>query len=449
MDKLTTWLTDKLMPIALKFGNNRYVKALSNALIITIPLTIVGGISMILASPPVDPKLMHGTNFLMKMLLGWYHWAVKYNQQIMTPYNLTMGAIALFVAFAVAYYLAQEYHAKWMDLDPLSSGVISACSFLVIAVVWDKEGGLMLTYIGAQGFFTAMIVGVATVELSRLLLKYDIRIKMPAGVPPAVAASFNSLFSMIFNVFLFHILNLLSGKFFGASIPAAIMKALTPVLKGTDTVWFFVIMMIICQLLWLIGIHGGAIIGTVTSAVYTNNLVANATAKMAGKAMPYIVTGPLSVYVVVMGGAGATLGLMFLMLWSKSKQLKAVARVALIPGLFGINEPLLFGTPLILNPVLAIPFVLMPIINAFLGYYATAFGLVGRAYINAPWTMPPFLGLPLSTMDWRAFILVCVVFVIDMVLYYPFLKAYEKTLIVQEEAAAKNESIQAAEAETK
>lgn len=445
MDRLQAWLQEKLVPIAIKFGENRYVKAISNSLIITIPLTIIGGISMILASPPVDPKVMHGTNFFMKFLFAWYDWAIKYNQQIMTPYNMTMGIMSIFITFATAFYLAQEYKRKYKDIDPLSSGIIAACTFFVIAAVWDKEGGLQLTYLGAQGFFTAMIVGVITVEITRLMLKHNIKIKMPAGVPPAVSATFSALFPMLGNIFLFHILNLVSEGVFGATIPAAIMKAMTPVLKGTDSVWFVIVMMLLCHLLWLVGLHGGAITGGITSAVYTSNLVANATAKAAGHALPYVMTGPLSVYVVVMGGAGATLGLMFLMLRSRSKQLRTVAKVGFLPGLFGINEPILFGTPLILNPVLAIPFVLTPIINTFIGYYATAWGLIGRAYINAPWTLPPFIGLPLSTMDWRAFVLVILVLALDMIIYYPFLRAYEKTLMIKEEAEKSNESVEVAE----
>lgn len=445
MDKFSSVLQDKLMPVALKFGSNRYIKAISDALIITIPLTIVGGISMILASPPVDPKVMHGTNIFMKFLFAWYDWAVKNNQAIMTPYNFTMGIMSIFVAYSTAFYLSKEYKKKYSDIDPLSSGMIAAVVFFVIAAVWDKEGGIQLTYLGAQGFFTAMLVGIITVELTKLLIKHDIKIKMPKGVPPAVSASFNSLFPMLLNVFLFFILNLVSESAFGNTIPAAIMKMMTPVLKGTDSVWFVIIMMLICHLLWIVGIHGGAITGGITSAVYTSNLIANATAHSAGDALPYVMTGPLSVYVVVMGGSGATLGLMFLMLRSRSKQLRTVAKVALLPGLFGINEPLVFGTPIILNPTLAIPFVICPIVNAFIAFYSTAFGLVAKAFINAPWTCPPFIGLPLSTMDWRALVLVCVVLVIDMVIYYPFLKVYEKTLLVKERAEEEGETVLEAE----
>ncbi len=409
------------------------MKAISNGLIMTIPLTIVGGISLVLASPPYDPKLMHATNFFMKFMDGWYNWAVRNNSQIMVPYNMTMGIMAVFVAFSIAFFMAKEYQSKYPDLDPLSSAIISTVAFFTIAGVLDKSGGIDMTYLGVKGFFTAMLVGIASVEINRVLLKHNIRIVMPDGVPPAVSATFSALIPMIVNVFLFHLINMGVVSAFGSTLPQAIMNGLTPVLKGTDSIWFVIPVMLVCHLCWLVGIHGGSITGSLTTLVYTSNLVANANAHAAGKPLPYVMTGPLSVYIVVMGGAGATLGLALMMLFSKAKQLKTIGRIGILPCLFGINEPIIFGTPLILNPLLAIPFVITPIVNTLLGFYATAFGLVDRAFINVPWTCPPFIGLPLATMDMRAIILVFVVLAVDIVIYYPFFKAYEKQLLLEEE----------------
>lgn len=430
-EKIRNFIEKKLVPVATKFGNQKYVKSISNALIITIPLTIIGGISLLIASPPVDPTMVKPTNFFFKFLLAWYDWAVANGETIITPFIMTMGIMSLFVAGAVAYNLAKHYKSKINTIDPFSASMISMVVFLLVAAP-ASEGAMPVRLLDAKGFFTAMLIGILTVEVTRLLLEKDIRIKMPEGVPPAVSASFSSLIPLIVNVILFYFLNLLSISVAGLSIPELIFKVLTPVLAGTDTVWFPVILMFISHILWVVGIHGGAVTSGITSAVYTSNLMANSAAKAAGQPLPFVMTGPLSVYIVVMGGAGATLGLMFLMLRSKSKQLRTVAKVGILPGLFGINEPIIFGTPIILNPIIAIPFVLTPLINAFIGFYATKWGFIGRAYIAVPWTTPPFIGLPLATMDWRAFFLVIAVILIDIMIYYPFFKAYEKTLVERE-----------------
>jgi PTS system cellobiose-specific IIC component len=435
-NKMVKFLEDKLAPIGIKVGKQRYMVAIKNSFISTIPLTIVGGLSLLLASPPVDPKLTKPTNIFSKFLLNWYYWAKNNNEMIISPFNMTMGIIALFVAISIAYNLAKIYSEKY-NMDPLSSGVISGAIFLLIASP-SKKGMMATRFLDAKGFFTAIIVGILTVEITRFLIKHNIAIKMPEGVPPEVAASFTALIPLAVNIIIFYTINLILGKAFGTTIPETIIKVLTPVINGTDSVIFVMTMMLISHSLWLVGIHGGSITGTITTTVYTANLMANAAAVAAGEPMPRVMTGPVSVFVVVMGGAGATLGFTFLLLRSKSSQLKAVGKAGILPSLFGINEPILFGTPLILNPILAIPFVCTPLVNAILGFYSTKFGLIGKAYIAVPWTTPPFIGLPLATMDWRALILVVVVLFIDMGIYYPFFKVYERISLEKEKGKLDN-----------
>lgn len=300
-------------------------------------------------------------------------------------------------------------------------------------VAAPSEGGMIpATYLDAKGLFTAMIVGLVTVEITKTLLKSGVTIKMPDGVPPAVSASFTALIPMIVNVLLFYAINLILIGTLGANIPEAIMTALTPALKGADTLWFMLIIVVIANLLWFVGVHGASLVGTITGPIFTANLMANAAAKLAGEPMPYIWAEPLWAFAVALGGSGATLGLTLLMLRSKSSQLKTVGRIGILPGLFNINEPILFGTPMILNPILGIPLVIVPVVNAIIGYCAIKFGLVGRIYIAAPWTTPAPIGLPLSTMDWKAFILIILLVTLDMLIYYPFFKSYEKVLLEQE-----------------
>ncbi len=343
---------------------------------------------------------------------------------------MTMAIMALFVAFAIGYSLGKHYEEEY-GTDPLSSGVIAGVVFLLVAAP-SEEGMIPATYLDAKGLFTAMIVGLTTVEITKGLLKRGVTIKMPEGVPPAVSASFTALIPMVVNVLLFYAINLILIGTVGKNIPAAIMTALTPVLKGADTLWFMLIIVIIAHLLWFMGVHGAVLVDTIVAPIFTSNLMANAAAKVAGEAMPYVCSEPLWSFVSKLGGSGATLGLTLLMLRSKSSQLKAVGKVGILPGLFNINEPILFGAPMVLNPILGIPLVLAPVVNTIIGYAAIKLGLLGRIYVLAPWSTPAAIGLSLSTMDWRGFVLVIFLIVIDMLIYYPFFKSYEKVLLEEE-----------------
>lgn len=429
-NKFTTFLAEKFAPAASKFGNNKYVRAISDSMVATISLSIIGGLSLLLASPPVDPETLQGTNFFFRFMLNWHAWAVEYGEIIITPFLMTMGIMSIFIAMGVAYSLSKHY-SKDYDVDPFSSAVISGVIFLMVAGT-VTEGAIPIRYLDAKGLFSAMIVGVVTVEVTRLLVKHDLRIKMPEGVPPAVSASFTALIPMLVNVIIFYGLNLFLVSKFDVTFPQLVFDTLTPVMQGTDNVWFIAITMFLSSLLWSVGIHGGAVVSSVTTVVYTSHLMANAAAKQAGQPMPFILAGQVSVFMVVVGGSGATLGLNLLMLRSKSKQLKTVGKIGIVPGLFGINEPILFGTPIILNPLMAIPFILTPVINGFVAYYIIKFGLMGRAFITVPWTMPPFIGMPLATMDWRAFFWVLFIIALDIAIYYPFFKTYEKQLVERE-----------------
>ncbi len=426
------FLEERLMPVASKLSEQRHLKAIRDGIMSTVGLTIIGGISLIIAFPPVDPARTEATNIFKKFLLGWYSWASANMDAILTPYNMTMAIMALFAAMAIAYSLAKEYQ-KQMEIDPLSSAVISGVVFLLISAP-AADDSIPMTYLDAKGLFTAMIVGLITVEITRILLVKGVSIKMPEGVPPAVSASFTALVPMIVNVILFYAVNLILLRTIGFNIPQTIMKALTPALNAADSLWFILIIIIITHLLWFAGVHGAAIMGTITAPFFTQNIMANAAQRVLGQPMEFIWTEPLWAMVVVLGGSGATLALAILMLRSKSSQLKTVGRIGILPGLFNINEPILFGTPIILNPMMFIPFILVPCINGIVGYLAIKIGLIGKAYVAVPWTTPAFIGMPLATMDWKAFILVLVVFFLDMAIYYPFFKSYERLLLKEEKA---------------
>jgi len=446
-------IEEKLMPIGAKMSQQRHLKAVRDGVMGTIPLTIIGGISLIIAFPPIDASKLQATNIINKILLAWSKWADINSAAILAPYNLTMAIMAIFVAMGVAYSLAKTY-----KMDALPNAVTAAVTFLLTAaqvetmVPLDSHGAddawriaksvIPMEYLDSKGLFTAMLIGLLTVEVSRILINKDIYIKMPDGVPPAVISSFASLVPMVVNVGLFYGLSLFVGGSFGMPLPEVIMTFMTPALKAVDSVWIIMLLMVFSQIMWLIGVHGTILIRSVVGPITMTNVVANAAAKVAGETGPFIFTDPLWTFYILIGGSGATLALAFLLVRSKSAHLRAVGRVGIIPGLFNINEPIVFGTPMILNPVMAIPFVFTPVVNTFIAYQVTNMGLVGRAYLLPPWTSPSIIGAPLSTMDWRAAVLVMVLFVVDLAMYYPFFKTYEAQLIeaeLQEEAEVESD----------
>jgi len=254
---------------------------------------------------------------------------------------------------------------------------------------------------------------------------------MPEGVPPAVAQSFESLIPMIANVAIFYAVSLMLTSTTGMNFPQAVMKILAPAIGGVNTLWGTLLLVLICQVFWLMGIHGTNIIGIIITPVAISNLLENATARTAGQALPQILSDPFWMFITI-GGSGATFGLVLLYLRSKSKQLKMVGKISIGPAFFNIGEPLIFGSPLVMNPVMAIPFIVAPLVNVTITYLCMKTNLVGRGFAAVPWTTPSVIAGGLSTMDIKAALLVIVLIAIDIVIYLPFFKVFEKIKIEEE-----------------
>lgn len=449
LNKFTELLEKKLMPVANKISKQKHLMSVRDGIVASIPLTIIGGISLIIASPPVDPEKTQATNIFNSFLLGWYKFAEKYSQELLTPFNMTMGIMALFIAIAIAYSLAKRY-----EMHALSSGITSGVVFLMVTsamesgvLVRDFGNGknplesamdlIPADFLGGRGLITAIIVGLLSVEITRFLVKKGITIKMPAGVPAAIADSFASLIPIIANIIVFYGINLILKAAWGLNIPSAIFKIIAPALDATDSAWMIAIMMVIGQVGWFFGIHDTATVSPIMDPLYKINLLSNAANRVTGKPMEHILTSPFWAAFIAIGGSGATIALLFWLLRSKSAHLKAVGKAGLIPGLFNINEPIIFGMPIFLNPTMFIPFVLIQPLNGVIAYFALKLGMVGKTFIEPPWTTPAIIGGPLSTMDWKAAVLVVFLIVLDAIIYYPFFKVYEKSLLEEENQANK------------
>ena len=419
---------DKILsPIGAKVGNQIHLKSISNGMMMTLPLIVVGSIFLILANPPVNPDLVNPetANIFMKFMLSWKEFAVDNYQTLTTPYNMTMGIVGMMSAFAIAYCLASEYKMK-----ASISGLISTAMFLMICAP-SVDGAIATNFLGADGLFIAIIIGLSSVEVTRFVESNGWQFKFPDTVPPAVTAFVNSLLPLLLNIIVLYGINILIISNIGISIPEAIMKVLTPALSVVDNIWGYLAIITFGNVLWLLGVNGTSIIFPIVFALGIQNTGINADLVANGQD-PSVVMNLQMFRLAILGGAGNTLGLTLLMMKSKSTHLKSLGRLGIVPGVCGINEPIIFGGPIVFNPILAIPFIVTPIITVGLGYLAQVMGLITPGYLVDPSFTPFFAQAYFSSMDWRNVLFVFGLVILSIVIYYPFFKIYEKNMLAQE-----------------
>lgn len=424
-------LKNFIQKTAIFLDRQPHINSMKNGILVTVPATIIGGIMMIIATPPVTAT-MQPTNVFFSFLLQWKAWSVANNTALMIPYYMTLGLISVYAVAAISYYMAKK-----RNVNELTAMVSAVMIFLMIAAPASpiKDIGTMMNiaYLDGKGLFSAIIVGLLSVEIMSFLFKKNIKIRMPDSVPPMVTAPFEALIPLIVNMIVFYGGNLLLQSMTGFSLPAFIIALMKPLIFAADSLPGILFIVFMINLFWIFGINGGAVVNSVASAFTLANLSANAAAVEAGEQMEFINAGPFYNVFGNIGGFAATLGMVLMMLFvSKSSQLKSVSRIAIGPQLFNINEPVTYGMPLVMNPYLTIPILLVPSINVIIAYACTTAGLIGKVYINAPWTLPGPLLAFASTLDVRAVILWFVLLAIDMVVYLPFLKMYDKYLLEKE-----------------
>lgn len=414
-------------PLA-KLATNRYITALRDGMVSTIPLTIVGSLFLIIAFPPVPQSWKESMEF--------FKWINLNVGSILLPFRLSMGLIGVFAIYNTGYSLGKIY-----KLDGVSCGTLSLLGYFltIIPKMATTVGAnpeslgfvIPMQYLGAQGLFTGFIISFYAVEVLRFFKERGIEIKMPEGVPESVAKSFSALFPTIFLVVTVSIVTI----FLKIDLHALVYSLFKPLSVFFNGPLGTVLIVFLICLLWSAGLHGVSVIGSLARPIWLELLDQNSKALAEGaKILPNIAPEPFYQWFIWIGGSGATLGLVFLMVFkSKSSHLKALGKTAFLPGIFNINEPIIFGMPVMLNPYMIIPFILGPIIVAITSYVAMAMNLVARPSILAPWTFPAPIGAFLSTNgDWRAIVLVFINIFLTTIVYYPFFKAYDKKLLGEE-----------------
>lgn len=423
-------LNDKVQPFAEKIGGERHLMAISDGMFLSLPFMVIGAFFLIVANPPInmdqyDPAT---ANVFMQALAAWKTWATENYNAITTPYNLTFGLTGLISAFGIAHSLADEYR-----LPAANSGIISVVTFLMVATP-VADGTIQTQYLGADGLFVAIIIGLLSVEVTHFMDKRNMKLTLPPSIPPAVATFMSSLLPLLANIVIFYGINLAFIAGLGLSFPAAVMQALTPGLDIANSLPGFLLVVTLGQVLWLFGVNGSSIIFPIVFTLGVAETGLNADQFAAGEALTHVMN--LQMYrISVMGGAGNTLGLIILMILSKVPENRTLGKLALIPGICGINEPVIFGLPVVFNPIIAIPFILTPIITLTLTYVAQSVGLIGLGYIVDPSFTPFFAQAFLSSMDWRNVVFTLVLIPLSLAIYYPFFKVYEKSQLKRDEEA--------------
>ncbi|WP_438941209.1 PTS sugar transporter subunit IIC [Lysinibacillus parviboronicapiens] len=423
------FLEEKFVPVAARVGNQRHLVAIRDGFITIMPLTIVGSLAVLINNLPID--------FYQNALDSiWKH--ETWTQWGGNMWGATFGIISLLLAFTIAYNLAKSY-----DKDGLSAGVISLSSYMTFGTF--GEGGLTGLTTGTGGIFIAIIIALLSTEVfCRLSGNRRLLIKMPDGVPPAVSKSFAALLPAIITIGIFALVRtIISAGFDIPDIVGSFYAAIQEPFMGLTNTWVAALLLaFIPTFLWTLGVHGANIIEPFMQTINLPAIDANVAAISAGEAAPYIVNKPFFDAFINMGGSGTTIALIIaiFIIARKNKQYNTVGKLSTAPGIFNINEPLLFGLPIVLNPILFIPFILTPMINVTIAFFATKWGWVPAATVPVPWTTPPIINGFLVTQSWRGAMLSILLIVVAVCIYLPFLAMANRVAKQEEKRNAELET---------
>ena len=420
MMKLVKWIT-KMQPFFNKISNNPYLRAIRDGFISLIPVILFSSIFLLIAFVPNAFGYFLPDNIV---------------TVLMKAYSLSMGILAILMSSTIARSLTDNFNLKMpktRQINTVSVMIAAIISFLLLSTDL-KDGAISLDYLGTKGLLTSFIIGFTIPNIYKFCVGRNITIKLPKEVPGNISQTFADIIPISLSVLFFWVFDILVRKFIGVGFSEFILELFRPLFSAADGYIGLAVIFGAMAFFWFVGIHGPSIVEPAVAAIYLTNVEVNFQMFSKGEHATKVLSQGSQYFVATLGGTGATLVIIFMMAFiAKSKQLKAVGKASLIPGLFGVNEPILFGAPLVLNPVFFIPFILTPIINVWLLKFFITLGMNGFVY-NLPWTTPGPLGLIIGTgFSPLVFLLVPLLLAVDFVIYYPFLKTYDLQLIKQEE----------------
>lgn len=431
MNRFIELMEKYFIPTASKIGAQRHLVAVRDGFVTIMPLMILGSLAVLINNLPIDAY----QDFL-SSIFGEENWQ-KFGDSLWAG---TFQIISILVTFTISYHLANSYQK-----DAITSGAVSVAALILLTRPIADGEGLPIVWLGADGLFLAIVVALLATEIFTRLSSYRrLQIKMPEGVPPAVAKSFSALFPSMITLIIFALVEVILFAVNSPEIHELIFNLIQAPISGlSNTLFAAVLIAFLMHLLWFFGLHGSNMMEPIMQSVYLPAITANADAYKAGEQIPYIVTKPFFDSFMYLGGTGATLALItaVFLVGRNHKHYYQVSKLAVPPGLFNINEPILFGFPIVLNPILIVPFFLTPVILTIFSYYVILIGIVPKTIAFIPWTTPPIIGGVLSTGSWRGGALAAVNFAIAVFIYIPFVKAAAiSNLHKQREKASKESS---------
>ena len=429
MNKLVAFI-EKGKPFFEKLSRNIYLRAIRDGFIAGMPVILFSSIFILIAFVPNS-------------------WGFKWSDEVvaflMKPYSYSMGILALLVAGTTAKSLTDSVNRSMEKTNQINymSTLLAAIVGLLMLAADPIENGLATGFLGTKGLLSAFLAAFVTVAIYKVCVKNNVTIRMPDEVPPNISQVFKDVIPFTLSVVSLYALDLLARHFVGSSVAESIGKFFAPLFSAADGYLGITIIFGAFAFFWFVGIHGPSIVEPAIAAITYANAEVNLNLLQQGMHADKILTSGTQMFIVTMGGTGATLVVPFMFMWlTKSKRNRAIGRASVVPTFFGVNEPILFGAPLVLNPIFFIPFIFAPIANVWIfKFFIETLGM-NSFTANLPWTTPAPLGLVLGTnFQVLSFILAALLIVVDVVIYYPFLKVYDEQILEEERSGKSNDEL--------
>lgn len=421
MNKLIAFI-EKGKPFFEKLSRNIYLRAIKDGFISSMPAVLFSSIFILIAAVP--------------NIFG-FKWSDEQLAFILKPYNYSMGILALLVAGTTAKSLTDSVNTRSMEktnqINYMSTFLTAVVGLLILAAD-PIEGGFANGLLGTRGLLTAFLAAFITVNIYKVCIKNNVTIRLPEEVPPNIAQVFKDVIPFALSVLSIYGLDLIVRNIFGTNVAESVGKILAPLFSATDGYIGLAIVFGAYAFFWFVGIHGPSVVEPLIVAISYANIEANVQLVQAGMHADKILNPVTQTFVVTMGGTGATLVVPFMFMWlCKSKRNRIVGRASVVPTFFGVNEPILFGAPIVLNPIFFIPFVTAPIINVWIMKFFVDVLQMNSFSIILPWTTPAPIGIVMGTaLAPLSFVLAITLIIIDTLIYYPFVKVYDHQILEEE-----------------
>ena len=424
-------LIEKGKPFFEKISRNIYLRAIRDGFIAGMPVILFSSIIILIAYVPN----------------AWgFHWSKDIETFLMTPYSYSMGILAFFVGGTTAKALTDSKNRDLPatnQINFLSTMLASMVGFLLMAAEPAKEGGFLTAFMGTKGLLTAFIAAFVTVNVYKVCVKNNVTIRMPEDVPPNISQVFKDLIPFTVSVVLLYGLELLVKGTLGVTVAESIGTLIAPLFSAADGYLGITLIFGAYAFFWFVGIHGPSIVEPAIAAITYANIDVNLHLIQAGQHADKVITSGTQMFIATMGGTGATLIVPFLFMWiCKSDRNRAIGRASVVPTFFGVNEPILFGAPIVLNPIFFVPFIFTPIVNVWIFKFFVDTLNMNSFSANLPWVTPGPLGIVLGTnFQVLSFILAGLLVVVDTIIYYPFVKVYDEQILEEERSGKTNDAL--------